>query len=65
MNVNKGLVATIGIAVLMAVVAACRSNELDTGDGPVEIAQALEVAEGSEVTVSGFLIADRDGNTRL
>ena len=30
-----------------------------------EIGQALEAAEGSEVTVSGFLIADRDGNTKL
>ena len=33
--------------------------------GTTEIGQALEAAEGSEVTVSGFLIADRDGNTRL
>ena len=31
----------------------------------MEIAQALEAAEGSEVTVSGVLIADRDGKTRL
>ena len=31
----------------------------------MEISQALEAADGSEVTVSGFLIADRDGNTRL
>ena len=31
----------------------------------MEIGQALEEAEGSEVTVSGFLIADRGGNTRL
>jgi hypothetical protein len=30
-----------------------------------EIGQALEAAEGSEVTVSGHLIADNDGNTRL
>ena len=39
-----------------------------TGSSPptaLEIGQALEAAEGSEVTVSGFLIADRDGNTRL
>ena len=28
-------------------------------------ARLLEAAEGSEVTVSGFLVADRDGNTRL
>ncbi len=32
---------------------------------PIEIGQALEAAEGSEVTVSGFLIVDRDGITRL
>ena len=31
----------------------------------MEIGQALEAAEGSEVTVSGHLVADRDGNTRL
>ena len=29
------------------------------------IGQAMEAADRSEVTVSGFLIADRDGNTRL
>ena len=31
----------------------------------LEIGQALEAAEGSEVTVSGHLIVDTDGNTRL
>ena len=31
----------------------------------MEISQALEAAEGSEVTVSGMLIANRDGKTRL
>ena len=31
----------------------------------MEIGQALEAAEGSEVTVSGFFLADKDGNTRL
>ena len=31
----------------------------------MEIHQALEAAEGSEVTVSGFLIVEREGNTRL
>ena len=41
------------------------SDELDAGDKQTEIGQALEAAEGSEVTVSGFLVADRDGNTRL
>ena len=65
MNVNKGLVATIGIAVLMMIGVACGSNELDTGDRPMEILQALEAAEGSVVTVSGFLVADKDGSTRL
>ena len=61
----KGLAAILGVAVLMVVVAACGSNELHTGDRQMEIAQALEADEGSEVTVSGVLIADRDGNTRL
>jgi len=38
----------------------------DSSPPPVtEISQALEAAEGSEVTVSGHLIADSDGNTRL
>ena len=39
-----------------------------TGSSPptaLETGQALVAAEGSEVTVSGFLIADRDGNARL
>ena len=31
----------------------------------MEIRQALDAAEGSEVMVSGFLFADRQGNTRL
>ncbi len=31
----------------------------------MEISQALEAAEGSEVTVNGMLIANRDGKTRL
>ncbi len=61
----KDLAAILGVAVLMVVVAACGSNELDTGDGQMEIAQALKAVEGSEVTVSGFLFADRDGTTRL
>ena len=61
----KGLALGLGVAALMVVVAACGSDELDTGDGQTEIAQALQAAEGSEVTVSGHLIADSDGNTRL
>ena len=65
MNRMKGLAAILGVAALMVVVAACGGNGLDTGDGPTEIGQALEVAEGSEVTVSGHLIVNRDGTTRL
>ena len=65
MNRMKGLAAILGVAALMAVVAACGSDELDTSDGPTVIGQALEAAEGSEVTVSGHLIANRDGTTRL
>ncbi len=61
----KALATILGVAMLMAVLAACGSNESDTGDGALEIAQALEAAVGSEVTVSGFLIANRDGSTRL
>jgi hypothetical protein len=49
----------------MVVVAACGSKELDTGGGQMEIAQVLEAAGGSEVTVSGVLIANRTGNSRL
>ena len=64
-NRMKGLAAILGIAVLMVVVGACGSDELDTGGGQTEIAEALVAAEGSEVTVSGHLIADSDGNTRL
>ena len=61
----KSLAAILGLAALIGVIAACGSNKLDTGDAQTEIAQALETAEGSEVTVSGFLFADRDGSTRL
>ena len=61
----KGFAAILGVTVLMVVVAACGSNELDTDDGPVEIAQALQAEEGTEVSVSGHLIGQRDGNTRL
>ena len=65
MNRIKGLAAILGVAVLMVVVAACGSDRLDTGNGRMEIAQALEAPEGSEVTVSGHLIVHSDGNTRL
>ena len=36
----KGLAAILGAAVLMVVVVACGGNELDSGDGPMEIAQS-------------------------
>jgi hypothetical protein len=72
MNRIKGLAIGLGVATLIVAGLACgagktpaASNELDTGDGQIEIAQALQAAEGSEVTVSGHLIADKDGNTRL
>ena len=72
MNRIKGLALGLGVATLIVVGLACGavntpagSDELDTGDGQTEIAQALEAPEGSEVTVSGHLIADTDGNTRL
>ena len=50
---------------------ACTPEELrELGMAPISgsimgIGQALEAAEGSEVTLSGFLLADRDGITRL
>ena len=65
MSRMTGLAAILGVAMLMAVIAACGSDKVDTGDGPTGIAQALKAAEGSKVTVSGHLIAGRDGNTRL
>ena len=72
MNRIRGLAIGLGLATLMVVGLACGagdapagSDESDTGNGRTEIGQALEAAEGSEVTVSGHLIADRDGNTRL
>ena len=74
----KGLAAILGVAVLMAVVAACGdgaepaslSDEVPTQAPPAvggtsPIGQALDAAEGSEVTVSGFFFANKDGNTRL
>ena len=55
------------LALLVALAVACgeESNEVDIGGGQTSIGQALKAAEGSEVTVSGFLIADRDGTARL
>ena len=40
-------------------------TNMEMGKAAESIRQALEAVEGSEVTVSGFLFADRDGNTRL
>ena len=59
---------SFALALLVALAVACgggESNEVDIGDEPTSIGQALKAVEGSEVTVSGFLIADRDGTARL
>ena len=40
-------------------------TNIDIRQAAEAIGHALEAANGSEVTVSGFLIADKDGNTRL
>ncbi len=56
------------ILLVLTISAACRvddSDELSAVDRQTEIGQVLKVAEGSKVTVSGYLVADRDGNTRL
>ncbi len=55
---------------LLAVIVACGSDDTggtNAGDGAelTQIGQALNAANGSEVTVSGFLIVDTDGNIRL
>ena len=57
----------IALALAIALLVACGGdeNEFDIGGGQTSIGQALEAAEGSEVMVSGFLIADRDGSARL
>ena len=72
MNRIKGFALGLGVATLIVVGLACGaaktpagSDELDTVDGQMEIAQALQAAEGSKVTVSGHLITDSDGKTRL
>ena len=55
------LPAALLITVLMI---ACGSSDSDKS-GVTEISQALAAAGGSEVSASGFLIADRDGLIRL
>lgn len=60
----NGLVIIVGIAVSLAIGgAACGSD--DPSNGEMEIAQAVVAAEGSIVTIAGFLVVDRDGKTRL
>ena len=58
---------SFALALLVALAVACGGDESNgvIGDGQTSIRQALKAAEGSEVTVSGFLIADRDGTARL
>jgi len=65
---RSALFLSFALALLAALSVACGSgenNEIDIGDGQTRIGQGLKAAEGSEVTVSGFLIADRDGTVRL
>lgn len=60
------------LAVLLVVVVlsvACGGDDTDADADPdpgqKDVAGALEASVGSEVTVSGFLIVDRDGAARL
>ena len=58
----------IAFLLMILLSAACGdddSDELDAVDRQTEIGQTLDAAEGSEVTVSGFLVVDRDGNALL
>ena len=59
--------ALAALVVVVALSVACGGDdtEADTGAGQKDIAAALEASVGSEVTVSGFLIVDRDGAVRL
>ncbi len=55
---------------LLAVIVGCGGDDIGgtkLGDGAelTEIGQALKAANGSVVTVGGFLIVDTDGNSRL
>ena len=64
--------AIIMALVIMLILAACGGQATRTAiptpkppPGTLEIRQALDVAEGSEIMVRGFLIVHRDGTTRL
>ena len=53
------------LVITLSVACGGDSNELDAVDRKTEIGQAMDAVEGSKVTVSGFLIVDRDGSTLL
>ena len=60
----------LALGILLVLAVSCGSDEDDSaraGSGAerMEIGRALEAANGSNVTVSGFLIVDVDGDTRL
>ena len=66
----KNLIAPLLLSAFLALATACGSDEDDSaraGSGAerMEIGRALEAANGSNVTVSGHLIVDVDGDTRL
>ena len=59
--------ALVVFLVMVVLSVACGGDDpgTDADAGPKDIAAALQVPVGSEVTVSGFLIVDRDGAARL
>ena len=64
----RSLIRYLLPGMLLAVIVACGSDDTggtNAGDGAelTEIGQALNAANGSEVTVSGFLIVDTDGTS--
>ncbi len=66
----RGLIRYLLPGLLLAVIVGCGGDDIGgtkLGDGieRMEIGQALKAANGSEVTVGGFLIVDTDGNSRL
>ncbi len=66
----RGLIRYLLPGLLLAVIVGCGGDDIGgTKLGDVsermEIGQALKAANGSEVTVSGFLIVNADGNSRL